>query len=98
MTQDLISYLQESRFNVKIYAEYFVMFNKWELEEASPSVFSAVSEPLRVLVPAPPGSVLPRRHRVPLPLCSSPPEATAPLSDSMCLTGFPRFDNVCGKK
>lgn len=56
MTQDLISYLQESRFNVKIYAEYFVMFNKWELEEASPSVFSAVSEPLRVLVPAPPGA------------------------------------------
>ena len=73
------------------------MFNKSELEQVSQSGLSAVWEPLHILVPAAPGSVLPRRHRVPVPLCSSPPEAAAPFSDSMCLTGFPSFNNVCGK-
>lgn len=42
MARDFISYLQEYCFNVKIYAEYFVMFNKWELEQASRSSRSAV--------------------------------------------------------
>lgn len=59
MTQDLISYLQEYCFNVKIYAEYFVMFNKAKLEQTLWSDRSAFWEPLHVLVAADSGSVLP---------------------------------------
>lgn len=66
------------------------MFNKSELEQVSWSVLSAVWEPLHILVPEAPALVLPCSP-------SSPPKATAPLSDSVHQTGFPSFDNVCGK-
>lgn len=50
MTQDLIYYLQEYCYNVKIYAEYFVMFNKLELEQMLWSDLSVVWELLPILV------------------------------------------------
>lgn len=73
------------------------MFNKQIWSRHHGTGLSAVWEPLHVLIPAAPGWVLPCRHHVLVLLCSSPPKATAPLTDSLCLTGFPSFNNVCGK-
>lgn len=50
MTQDLIYYLQGYCYNVKIYAEYFVTFNKLELEQMLWSGLFVVWEPLPILV------------------------------------------------
>lgn len=75
MTQDLIYYLQGYCYNVKIYAEYFVMFNKLELEQMLWSGLSVIWEPLPILV-----QFSFAKHHVPVPLCYSLPEAPTPLS------------------
>lgn len=88
MTQYLIYYLQGYCYNVKIYAEYFVMFNKLELEQ---TLWSGVSGNL---CPSWFGSPL----QAPCPFASPFFSTRGPSPPVlMCLTGFPGFRKVCGK-